>query len=43
MAHRGRLNVMAHVLGKPYDEIFAEFKDPVRKGLAHEGVSGAAT
>jgi 2-oxoglutarate dehydrogenase E1 component len=38
MAHRGRLNVMAHVLGKPYEEILAEFKDPVRKGLALEGV-----
>ena len=38
MAHRGRLNVMAHLVGKPYDEIFAEFKDPVRKGLAHAGV-----
>ena len=30
MAHRGRLNVMAHVLGKPYEQILAEFKDPVR-------------
>ena len=29
MAHRGRLNVMAHVLGKPYEQILAEFKDPV--------------
>jgi len=28
MAHRGRLNVLAHVLGKPYEEILAEFKDP---------------
>ena len=28
MAHRGRLNVMAHVLGKPYEQILAEFKDP---------------
>ena len=37
MAHRGRLNVMAHVLGKPYEEILAEFKDPVRKGLGVEG------
>src|SRR5688500_962951 len=29
MAHRGRLNVMAHVLNKPYNQILAEFKDPV--------------
>ena len=29
MAHRGRLNVMAHVLCKPYAQILAEFKDPV--------------
>jgi 2-oxoglutarate dehydrogenase E1 component len=29
MAHRGRLNVLAHVLDKPYAEILAEFKDPV--------------
>ena len=28
MAHRGRLNVMAHVLKKPYQQILAEFKDP---------------
>ena len=38
MAHRGRLNVMAHVLGKPYEQILAEFKDPVRNSLAIEGV-----
>lgn len=30
MAHRGRLNVMAHVLNKPYPYILAKFKDPVR-------------
>ncbi len=30
MAHRGRLNVLAHVLNRPYAHIFAEFKDPVR-------------
>jgi 2-oxoglutarate dehydrogenase E1 component len=28
MAHRGRLNVLAHILGKPYETILAEFKDP---------------
>jgi 2-oxoglutarate dehydrogenase E1 component len=38
MAHRGRLNVMAHVLGKPYQQILAEFKDPVRSALAFEGI-----
>jgi 2-oxoglutarate dehydrogenase E1 component len=26
MAHRGRLNVLAHNLGRPYDHIFAEFE-----------------
>lgn len=26
MAHRGRLNVLAHILGKPYISIMAEFK-----------------
>ena len=30
MAHRGRLNVLAHVLQKPYAQILAEFKDPVQ-------------
>lgn len=27
MAHRGRLNVLAHVMHKPYDLILADFKD----------------
>lgn len=31
MAHRGRLNVLAHVLRKPYAQILAEFKDPVAR------------
>ena len=29
MAHRGRLNVLAHILNKAYAQILAEFKDPV--------------
>src|SRR5262249_25750498 len=27
MAHRGRLNVLANILGKPFAEIFSEFDD----------------
>jgi 2-oxoglutarate dehydrogenase E1 component len=42
MAHRGRLNVMAHVMGKPYEQILAEFKDPIHE-LDLEACSGAAT
>ena len=30
MAHRGRLNVLAHILGKSYAQILAEFRDPAR-------------
>lgn len=29
MAHRGRLNVLAHILEKPYRDILLEFKDTV--------------
>ena len=32
MAHRGRLNVLAHVLNKPYAQMLAEFKDPLDPG-----------
>ncbi len=31
MAHRGRLNVLAHVMRKAYAQILAEFKDPIKK------------
>lgn len=30
MAHRGRLNIMAHIMQKPYEQILAEFKDPLK-------------
>ncbi len=31
MAHRGRLNVMAHLLGRPYAHILTMFKDPAQR------------
>ena len=39
MAHRGRLNVMAHVLNKPYAQILAEFKDPVSSRIFREDMA----
>ena len=39
MAHRGRLNVMAHVLCKPYEQILAEFKDPLSSRAFREDMA----
>lgn len=37
MAHRGRLNVLAHLFGKPYQNIFAEFTDTLEIGFVGDG------
>jgi len=37
MAHRGRLNVLAHIFKKPYEEIFAEFRDTNMFGFVGDG------
>ena len=42
MAHRGRLNVLAHIVGRPYETMFAEFEGGryVEETLAPEGGTG---
>ena len=37
MSHRGRLNVLAHILRKPYETLFAEFKDTIQLGFMGDG------
>ncbi|GGL43372.1 2-oxoglutarate dehydrogenase E1 component [Sporolactobacillus putidus] len=41
MAHRGRLSVLAHILGKPYEKIMAEFVHaPIKSMVPSEGSKG---
>jgi len=43
MAHRGRLNVLAHTVNRPYETIFAEFegaKNAALSGLTPDGGTG---
>jgi 2-oxoglutarate dehydrogenase E1 component len=44
MAHRGRLNVLAHILQRPYEEILTQFKDPAQynryEGRNYRGWTG---
>lgn len=37
MSHRGRLNVQAHIFGKPYGSIFAEFRETPETGFIGDG------
>ncbi|MDA6675806.1 hypothetical protein OSK81_24350, partial [Escherichia coli] len=35
MPHRGRLNVLANIVGKPYSKIFTEFAGNLNPSQAH--------
>ncbi len=35
MPHRGRLNVLANIVGKPYSQIFSEFEGNLNPSFAH--------
>ncbi|MDD2320972.1 MAG: 2-oxoglutarate dehydrogenase E1 component [Geobacteraceae bacterium] len=37
MPHRGRLNIQAHIFGKKYENIFAEFRDTEDPGFVGDG------
>lgn len=37
MSHRGRLNVQAHIFGKPYENIFSEFTETSQSGSIGDG------
>ncbi|MSS73962.1 MAG: hypothetical protein EXS64_21125 [Candidatus Latescibacteria bacterium] len=37
MAHRGRINVLTHILHKPYEMILSEFEGTLERGNAGEG------
>ena len=41
MAHRGRLNVLANVIGKPFEAVFAEFEDLDPRAFYEGAVQGS--